>query len=597
MRRSSRVILKRVVKRKKLDLYYIYRILFSRPKGVLMDKFEIEIKQDFLSEALINLEEVESSFLELESSADPKALLDKIFRLAHNLKGGSRTVGFEQISEFTHDLESLVLKIQNSEIKLSTPLVTILLKAKDTLAAMLNELKVDIRSYYKDTEVINEVKSWLHGQKNNQSTQIENKSNDKPVERDPDIVLQTPPKANDSATKVEEIVRVNLSKINQLNDFVGELIVLQSVIQQQSSFATSLTLRNSINQMVKLSKDIQNLAMSLRMLPVKPLLQKLQRVVRDTSQSLGKEIRFNTVGELLDIDKSVLDQLADPLIHIIRNCVDHGIEDSFERVQAGKSPSGQITVKIANEGNHLIVEVIDDGAGINIDKVTQKALEKGLLTETNNLTEKQILNLIFHPGFSTKKEVTELSGRGVGLDVVKKNIEKIGGSVDITTEVSKGSHFTMKIPLTLAVIEGLLVVAESNRYVIPLGQVQETVNLKTQNIFQDQVDLSRSFELRGTIVPVISIDEALDSRKKNSKVGPTALIIKVGDRMIALAVHEILRAQQIVIKPLTNGILAQVGWIGSCILGDGLPAIILNPIELLDRKMTISKINASQEVA
>ncbi|MCB0363179.1 MAG: hypothetical protein KDD35_10675, partial [Bdellovibrionales bacterium] len=233
-------------------------------------------------------------------------------------------------------------------------------------------------------------------------------------------------KAKAGESKEDEIIRVNLSKIDILNDYVGELIVLQSMIGQQAAQIGG-NLQASIRSMVKISKDIQAISMSLRMLPVKPLIQKLQRVVRDTAQSLNKEVILSVEGDQLDIDKSVLDRLADPLIHMLRNAVDHGLETSDERISVGKTLKGHVKLTFLNEGNHLIVEVEDDGKGINGEDLRKKAVEKGIISENQVLTEKQLVHLIFHPGFSTKSNTSEISGRGVGMDVVKTNVEKSGG--------------------------------------------------------------------------------------------------------------------------------------------------------------------------
>lgn len=332
--------------------------------------------------------------------------------------------------------------------------------------------------------------------------------------------------------------------------------------------------------------------MSMRMLPVKPLVQKLQRVVRDTAKALDKEVQFEVIGEQMEVDKSVLDRLSDPLIHILRNAVDHGLESKSERQNSGKNTAGSVSLSFMNEGNHLVVEVSDDGKGINSAVLQKKALEKNLITEKQVLTEKQLIHLIFHPGFSTKAQTSEISGRGVGMDVVKTNVEKIGGVIDISTQIGHGSVFRLQIPLSLAVIEGLVVTSESHRYVIPLSQVQETVNVQKQKTFPGKLGMGSCLELRGEIVPLFRVDEVLSSRKESLISDGTALIVNVEDRPMGLVVTDILRAQQIVIKPLNNGIVPQKGWIGSCVLGDGLPTLILSPVDLLKGRITFN-INSS----
>lgn len=602
-----------------------------------MDDFELEIKKEFINEALMNLEETEGSFMELETSADPKPLLDKIFRLAHNLKGGSRAVGFADVAEFTHRLENLVLKIQQGAVALSSGVVTTLLVANDTLAGMLVATKADLSATFDNAAILAQMQACIDGQtpaaesvapKAAPAAEAPSPSPAEPlVAEEAEAPAEMPPPAADlfqeepvavvaaptsapipeavvapapssapatkaapaPAGKEDEIVRVSLSRIEQLNNFVGELIVAQSVVLQQSQELMDRRVHASIRQLSKISKEIQSLSMSLRMLPVKPLVQKLQRVVRDTAVALGKDVQLNVSGEGLDIDKSVLDRLADPLIHILRNAVDHGLEDTEGRRQAGKATKGQVTLSFVNEGNNLVVEVQDDGKGINADVVRRKAIEKNLISASQSLTDKQVINLIFHPGFSTKAVTSEISGRGVGMDVVKTNVEKIGGHVDVSTEVGRGSLFRMKIPLSLAVIDGWVVRTPKGRYVVPVSQILETVSLKGCRISSGQAGIGTCFELRGAVVPLFELENVLGAKGGAIEPEHTALIVSVEGQTVGIVVSEIINSQQIVVKPIEFGITTQKGWIGSCVLGDGLPTLILSPSDLLEGRVSLSR--------
>lgn len=596
-----------------------------------MDDFDREIKQDFINEALINLEETESSFMELETASEPAPLLEKIFRLAHNLKGGSRAVGFGDVAEFTHELENLVLKIQRSEVRLSPEVVTTLLKSNDRLIFLLQGLKKDLGSTHDSTELISELRSWIDGTRltsalpSDLSEGAEEKAWEPPrhVTTDDIETVEIPPSSDEFSDWVEpqpaaqalpepleatpvlndkkaegaveshklkppadEVVRVGLSKVNRLNDFVGELVVLQEVIGQQASLSQSPLLLNSIRQMQKTTREIQNIAMSLRLLPVKPLVQKLQRVVRDTAQALKKDVELKITGEHVDIDKSVLDELADPLIHILRNAVDHGLETPEERGANSKSPKGLVHLSFANEGNHLIVQIKDDGKGISTDLLKSKAISKKILRPEQEITEKEALRLIFHPGFSTKEVTSEISGRGVGMDVVKTNIEKIGGQIDIHTKVGLGSVFTLQIPLSLAIIESLIVKSGDSRYSVPLNAIQESINLKSHAVFENKLGIGPCLELRGSVLPLYSLSEIVSPKKDpNWLENSIALIVNVEGHLAGIVIQDILRAQQVVIKPFGNGISAQKGWVGTCILGDGQPTLIVNPAELLKGKI------------
>lgn len=610
-----------------------------------MDDFDLEIKTEFINESLTNLEQSEEAFLELETSDDPKPLLDRIFRLAHNLKGGSRAVGFGDVAEFTHQLENLVLKIQKGVVELNSEVISTLLRSNDRLIEMLNGLKGSFDARYDNKDILQEIEGWLSGQ----LAQVQASPKEPifesvmPVEQEldaanpgetsfdldegpavPDVSaffspakhaepeplpIQVPvpvlePVASKPETKPgvkpeakpeskssgaaadSEAIRVSLSKIDVLNDLVGELIVIQSVVQSQTEQIASRKLAASVQQVAKLAKSIQEISMGLRMLPVKPLVQKLQRTVRDTAKALGKEIDLRVIGESMEVDKSVLDRLVDPLIHILRNGVDHGVESIADRKAIGKNPVGRIELSFENEGNFLVVVVKDDGKGIDSNIVKAKAIEKKLINSTQALSDKQILNLIFHPGFSTKAVTSEISGRGVGMDVVKTNVEQIGGSVDLATVRGAGSEFRIKIPLSLSVIDGMVVSSGGSRFVIPLSQVLESVNLKNFSLFEDQKGVMPSFELRGQIVPLVHLDEALGMRRLTSAATQTtALIVLLDGRQVGIRVSEIVRSQQIVIKPLSGDLGCQKGWIGSCVLGDGLPTLIVNPSDLLSGRI------------
>lgn len=597
-----------------------------------MDDFELELKKEFIGEALMNLEEAEQAFMELETSSNPSELLNKIFRLAHNLKGGSRAVGFGDVAEFTHQLENLVLKLKEGVIALSAANVTTLLKSNDRLAQMLSALKEDLEARCNNDDLIAEIQAWLDPQAAapvveaepvpDASAFIEETSAapadaesffsgelpedllaqmEPEPEAPPSLTLAPPaaprpqPEAKAASkshgSDKDELVRVSLSKIEDLNNYVGELIILQSVLQQQSLSAQNPLLHASIHHVSKLSKEIQELSMSLRMFPIKPVFQKLNRVVRDTAQAVKKEVIFETQGEDLEVDKSVIDHLADPLVHILRNAVDHGLESSSEdRVKAGKSPKGKVTLHAFNEGNQLVVEVRDDGKGIDPKVIREKAFQKGVIRNPAAVSDQEAIMLIFHAGFSTKSETSEISGRGVGMDVVKTNIEAIGGKVFVTSVVGSGSVFRIVIPLSLAVLDGLIIVANKEKFVVPLNQVHETLNLSRVKVFSME-GVGECIELRGAIVPLYSLSDrlkkGLPSKSSEKLADKVALLVKTRDCLVGVAVDDVISTQQIVVKPLGEEIRKQKGWLGSCILGDGRPTLIVNMSELFEADVTL----------
>ena len=364
----------------------------------------------------------------------------------------------------------------------------------------------------------------------------------------------------------DETIRVSLSRVETLNNSVGELVILQSVLEQQKyvEIKDELAIK-SIAQLSKLCKEIQDISMSLRMVPVKATLQKMSRIIRDTSKALNKKVQLTLKGEETEIDKTVLELLADPLVHIVRNAVDHGLEDTADRAGVGKQEKGQVVIEAYHEGNNLVIDVKDDGKGINPDIIRKKAIEKGILKETSNMPDQEVIQLIFHAGFSTKEQVSEVSGRGVGMDVVKTNIEKLSGSVRVVTNLGKGSTFKIVLPLTMAIIDGMIVRVGEEKFVVPISQVQESLKPQEEDL-HFATGLGDCLNLRGQILPVKMVSELLKLKKEKSPIHEQIVIIaKSKEGLLAVAVDDIIQQQQVVIKKLGCEIKDQKGFMG-CLL-------------------------------
>jgi two-component system chemotaxis sensor kinase CheA len=382
----------------------------------------------------------------------------------------------------------------------------------------------------------------------------------------------------------DESIRVSLSRVEALNNFVGELVILQSVLEQQKYIGIQDELAiKSIGQLSKLSKEIQEISMSLRMIPVKTTLQKMSRIVRDTSKTLGKKVNLTLKGEETEIDKTVLEHLADPLVHIVRNAVDHGLESTQERIEVGKDEKGQVVIEAYHEGNNLVIDVSDDGKGINPDIIRAKAIEKGVLDPNSSMNDYDVIQLIFHPGFSTKEEVSEVSGRGVGMDVVKTNIEKLSGDVRVITKLGQGSVFRIVLPLTMAIIDGMVIRVGTEKFVIPIAQVQESLKPNKKDIHY-ATGIGDCLNLRGKVLPVKKISNLLKLNTEEKEVADQIVIIaKSKQGLIAVAVDDIIQQQQVVIKKLGKEIKDQKGFMGSSILGDGKPAFIVDIDDLCSK--------------
>ena len=625
-----------------------------------MNEFEKEVKLDFLAEAIQLLDDAEQAFLALESDKNNANLMNEIFRLAHNLKGTSRAVGFGDVAEFTHEMENLILKIKEGKVEITDQVVSLLLECNDHVSVMIKMLNMDLESRFDSKEIIAKILAALNGElptaeaapvaahevqhemqeetisaediallesfENNLNAPAETEARILTMEQKEERAAsffpseaskpkatpvaaapsssgsggdhkKAPPAGGAKGGGEDDSIRVSLSRVEMLNNVVGELVIIQTVLNQHRDEVQNSLMLKSLSHLAKLSKEIQNISMSLRMVPLKQTLQKMQRIVRDTSKALNKKVHLELIGEETEIDKTVLEHLADPLVHIVRNAVDHGLESTEGRLAAGKDEEGRVSIKAFHEGNNLVIEIRDDGKGINPKIIREKAIEKGVISANATMSDDDLVNLIFHPGFSTKSEVSEISGRGVGMDVVKTNIEKLSGEVKVVTELGKGSVFKVVLPLTLAIIEAMVTKIGDERYIIPLGQVYESLS-PTPDIVHHVNGVGDCLKIRGEVLPLFKISKALQRNMAEKPLHQQiAIIVNSEERNFAVLVDDILHQQQVVIKKLGDEIKNQKGFMGSSILGDGRPAFILDLIELFSGSMKKKKTNFLEEIA
>jgi two-component system chemotaxis sensor kinase CheA len=384
--------------------------------------------------------------------------------------------------------------------------------------------------------------------------------------------------------KVEESIRVNLGRIDKLMNNVGELVILQTMLSQHKKSIESLLVQKTIHQLEKITREIQDISMSLRMVPLKQTFQKMQRIVRDTSLELAKEVRLEISGEDTELDKTVLEQIGDPLVHLIRNAVDHGLESKNERIQTGKSEVGLVQLSANNRGSHIVIEVRDDGKGLDPKKLVAKALEKGLIKSGQDLSDEQAYELIFAPGFSTKAIVTNVSGRGVGMDVVKTNITRLSGEIQIETHLGTGTCFRILLPLTIAIIDGIVVRVSDQNYVVPVSNIHESMRPKVEQI-GTVTGVGEVLKLRGETLPVYRLGKLLGLKSDKISINEaTAMVVRPPKmKPFAVLVDEMLKKQQVVIKRLGEEIRGTPGITGGAILGDGKAALIIDFPELVER--------------
>ncbi|MFM9194509.1 MAG: chemotaxis protein CheA, partial [Planctomycetia bacterium] len=382
------------------------------------------------------------------------------------------------------------------------------------------------------------------------------------------------------------MVRVDTAKLDGLIDLVGELVIAQSMVSQHSDVQSvaSEQLARSLGQLRGISTDLQRTALSLRMVPIRGTCQKMARLVRDLSGQVGKEIRLVLEGEETELDRTLVEELGDPLVHMIRNAADHGIEPPADRSAAGKEPCGTISLRAFHKGGMVMIQIADDGRGLSVARIRAKAVERGLIDPQETLSDREVLDLIFAPGFSLAARVTDLSGRGVGMDVVRRNIERLRGTIEIDSAEGRGTTFTIALPLTLAIIEGLLVKVGDQRFVVPTVSVRESFRPLPQTISRVQ-GRGEMVSVRGTLTPLLRLAEHLGIA--GGVADPTrgiVMVLEAGQDCRCVLVDDLVGKQEVVIKSLGETFRDQQDFAGAAILGDGRVGLILDTNALVRLK-------------
>jgi two-component system, chemotaxis family, sensor kinase CheA len=564
-----------------------------------------ELLAEFHAEAIDHLSQIESSLLILDEKPVDRDALNQIFRSFHTIKGVSGFLQLTPMHTLTHEVESLLDLARNSQLMLNPTIITAILQSRDAVQTMVGQITVALeKGKLPDVVVpvghlIRTVKALARNpsatlpaaQPAPVAAPVPSASvavataaaTATPAPETPVAVAETAAPVAPTATVSSSTVRVNTEKLDSMMNVVGELVIVQSQICESAREQAdpNSALSRNIAQLGRITKELQRNAMSLRLMPIKPTFQKMERLARDLARDFGKKVSFHTEGEDTEVDRTVVEEIADPLVHMVRNSLDHGLETPADRIAAGKTEIGSLSLKAYNQGSHIIIELIDDGRGIDPDRIHRKAIEKGIVQAGDSLTRDEILQLIFAPGFSTAEKVTSVSGRGVGMDVVKRNIDKLRGGVDIQTELGKGTTFRIRLPLTTAIIDGLVVRVGVDRFILPSTSVQMALRPDRANVITVH-GRGEVYDHRGRILPIRRLHRQFQipgatERPENGIL----VIIETQDRITALLVDELVSKQEVVVKNL-GGFLANLpGIAGGAILGDGNIALILDPASLI----------------
>lgn len=557
-----------------------------------------ELLEGFLDEIGEDLDQLDVQLVELETSSSDPSLIQSIFRVMHTLKGTAGMLGLNRLGLLTHHAEDLV-DLYRSGAQVTSEGVTTILNTIDRVKKLVREVReldgqepegndLDLIEVIDDLTMI--TRRRLEADRPEPSVPPEKEESTpqppqsdqedlSPREAEADVDPESPtPRPRSDPPPQPLTVRTSVQHLNRLMDHVGELVLARNRIQQIARDPQMSDMADAVRNLSQIATELQEDAMRMRMQPIRGTFSSYTRTVRDLAQQLGKKIELVCEGEDTEVDRQVLDLIKDPLMHMIRNCADHALELPDERRAAGKPETGRIELRAFHEGGHIIIQISDDGRGIAASRVSAKALEKGMITpdQLADMTPNRIRSLVFQHGFSTNDVVTELSGRGVGMDVVRGEVESIGGTISLESEEGFGTTFSIKIPLTLAILSAFICQVGSNRFAIPKPAVQEIVSMRhTSDAYEiERVGTARLLRLRGALYPLIDFAEAT-STEGGSK--HTIMVCRVGSESFGLVVDDVLDVQEIVVKPLSRALSNTRIYSGNTILGDGAAIMIIDP--------------------
>ena len=576
----------------------------------------------FCSSAQDLLQDIEQGVLVLEENPNESTTIDTVFRAFHTFKGNAGVMNFVVLQRLTHELESLLDAARRGTFQLGRESIDLILQGADILKRYVTELSSQLSGVEVGRKISLPIPSLVrraHRMLTTGSGPVPAKSSapvvqnrapasveipaissttvqpiptpvfaaTQPVASPEPPAKQVAPTKQAPASSAVGIVRVDTLKLDGLIDLVGELVIAQSMVVQNPDLKniTSEHLSRSLGQLRGITSDLQRTAMSLRMVPIRNTFQKMARLVRDLAAQQGKEIQLVLEGEDTELDRNIVEELSDPLIHMIRNSADHGIEATDRRIADGKPRAGTITLRAFHQGGFIVIQIQDDGKGLVPDRILAKAVERGLVKPDNSLDEQEIFELIFAPGFSTAEQITDVSGRGVGMDVVRRNIEKMRGKIEIQSVAGAGTTFTLFVPLTLAIIEGLLVGVGDQRYIIPTLSVRESFR-PLPGMVTTVHGRGEMVHVRGRLTPMLRLGDHLHTPV--NAVDPTqgiVVVVEAGQDSRCLLVDELIGKQEVVIKSLGEMFHNQTAFAGAAILGDGRVGLILDIHALVKLKL------------
>ncbi len=559
-----------------------------------------DLLKDFITESAELVQQVEQDLLTMEDHAGAE-VLNRIFRGMHTIKGTSSFFGFEKLVELTHHAEDLLNQLRKGEFPVTREIIDALLRVNDQVRQMVQDVRTGSAAEYDLAPLLELLEACVPDTGattvtvETPSAVAEAAAIDDPVSAAAAAALSAEA-AEDKAARAlaaarpdsSDTMRVEVRKLDYLVNLVGELVLERNRLLRISQDLSSAggkdldlqeALATSTARLGFITDELQNASLRTRMVPIDNLFRKLPRLVRELSHQVGKEVEVIISGQETEIDKTMIEHIHDPLVHILRNSLDHGIEDSTRRVEAGKPVQGSIRVDARQQGDQIFVTIADDGRGIDPEIIRAKVVEKGMYSaeQAASLSRRELYDALFLPGFSTAEKVNNLSGRGVGMDVVRTNLHRLNGSVEIESVIGRGTTITLKVPLTMAILPVLLVQVSDEIYAIPLRSVLETVRIEEGSVHR--VEGNEVLMLRDSTVPLLRLVEVIGA--SHERPSERAVILSINDQRIALAVEALIGQESTVIKPL-SALLRDSRYVaGATITGDGRVRLVLDPNNLL----------------
>jgi len=559
-------------------------------KFTLSDEFDADLLNEFIVESMECSNMAESAILDWEKDPNNQELLNTIFRGFHTIKGTSSFINLDCVKDVAHKAESMLVRVRDGQESFTRGHADLSLKSLDMTKSILERMKtsgpgqqIELPLGYE--ELLDALKNFISGTRDSQVNDlspepaVKQESREKLARKDGEASADQFLAASQVPDQiVESTVRVKIDRLDKLLDTVGELVIAQTMVGQDELIVNGIhhELGKKISHADKIVRELQDLSMILRMVPLKGTFQKMARLARDLSQKNGKRVNFTVEGEDIEIDRNMVDMVADPLVHLIRNAVDHGIETPEERRRLGKSEDAWIYLTAGHVGSSIMLTVWDDGRGLSRQKIVDKAISRGLIDSAERMTDQEVWQMIFQPGFSTAEQVTEVSGRGVGLDVVCQAVDALRGRIEVQSSEGQGCAFIMRMPLTMAITDGMVVRVGSQRYILPIANIQKAVRPVEADVHTVN-QRAEMLDFRGDLLPVFRLHRLFDIMDAQTELTLGLLVvIGEGQQRCALFVDDLLSQTQVVTKLLGKGINKVQGVAGGAIMSDGTVGLILD---------------------